>query len=299
MRAVQFHEYGDPQVLRVEEAAEPHAGPGQVRVRVRAASVNAIDWKVRAGLLAEMMPTAFPAIPGADAAGTVDEVGEGVRDVRVGDEVFGLAQGGTAELAVLTAWAAAPASWSPEQAAAAGLVSTTAIAGLDVLGDIDGATVLIEGAAGGVGSAAVEIAIARGATVVGTASERHHDFVRSLGAVPVTYGDGLAERVAVVAPHGVDAALDTVGSGSLADLVAIVGDASRVSSVADYGAAALGVVMVQGAANAAANLALAAQLGAAGAYMPRIEATYRVDEAATAHAHVQGGHTQGKVVVTL
>ena len=300
MRAVRFHQYGDPQVLNVDEVPEPHAGPGQVRIRVQAASVNPVDWKIRAGYLAEMMPTTFPAVTGSDAAGTVDEVGEGVVGVEPGDQVFGLAgSGGMAEFAVLDAWAPVPPRWSAEQAGAAGLVATTAIAGLDALGDLREKTVLIEGAAGGVGSAAVEIAMARGATVVGTASEPHHDFLRSLGAIPVAYGEGLAERVAAVAPGGVDAALDLAGSGSLADLVAIVGDPAKVASAADYNAAALGVAMVQGAANAPTNLALAAELGASGAYTPRIEATYPAEQAADAHAHVQAGHTRGKVVITF
>lgn len=299
MRAARFHQYGDPGVLTVEEAPEPHAGPGQIRIRVRATSVNPIDWKVRAGHLAEIMPTSFPAVPGSDAAGVVDEIGAGVTGVGTGDAVFGLAIGGAAELAVLTAWAPVPSRWSPEQAAAAGLVSTTAITGLDALGDIAGKTVLIEGAAGGVGSAAVEIAIARGAAVIGTASAAGHDFLRALGATPVTYGEGLAERVALAAPAGVDAALDVAGAGSLADLIAIVGDAAQVVTVADYNAAARGVVMVQGAANAAANLAIAADLGAAGTYTPRIHATYPLERAAQAHAHVQDGHPQGKVVITL
>lgn len=299
MRAVRFHEYGDHQVLTLGDAPEPHAGPGQVRIRVQATSVNAIDWKIRAGYLHEMMPATFPVTPGSDAAGVVDEIGDGVTDVHVGDAVFGLVQdGGAAELAVLTAWARVPSRWTPEQAAAAGLVSTTAIAGLDVLGDLSGKTVLIEGAAGGVGSAAVEIAIARDATVIGTASPANHDFVRSLGATPVGYGDGLADRIAELAPDGVDAALDTAGSGSLAELVAIVGDGSRVATVADYNAASLGVAMVMGSANAEANLALAAELGASGAYTPRVHGSYALDHAAEAHAHAQDGHPQGKVVIT-
>lgn len=299
MRAVRFHQYGGPEVLTVEDAPEPHAGPGELRVRVRATSVNPVDWKIRAGYMAEMVPTAFPAVPGSDAAGVVDEVGEGVEGVQVGDQVFGLAQGGAAEFAVLTAWAPVPSTWTLEQAAAAGLVSTTAIAGLDALGDISGKTVLIEGAAGGVGSAAVEIAIARGATVIGTAGAANHDFLRALGATPVTYGDGLAERVRAAAPSGVDAALDTAGSGSLADIVALVGDASRVASTADFNAGALGAASVNGAANARANLAEASRLGRSGAYTPRVAATYPLEKATEAHAHVQGGHTRGKVVITL
>ncbi len=299
MRAVRFHQYGGPEVLTVEDAPEPHAGPGQIRVRVHGTSVNPVDWKIRAGYLHEMMPVTFPAIPGSDAAGIVDEVGEGVTGVQAGEDVFGLAQAGAAELAVLTAWARVPSTWTREQAAAAGLASATAMAGLDALGDVSGKAVLIEGAAGGVGSAAVQLAVARGARVIGTASEVNHDFLRSLGAIPVTYGAGLADRVAAVAPDGVDAALDLAGSGSLADLVAIVGDPARVASAADFTAPSLGVAMVAGNANAQANLATAAELGAAGAYTPRVQAAYPLEQIAEAHAHVQGGHTRGKVVITV
>jgi NADPH:quinone reductase-like Zn-dependent oxidoreductase len=299
MRAVRFHEYGDPQVLTVEEAPEPHAGPGQVRIRVQASSVNPVDCKVRAGYMHEVMPQTFPAISGRDAAGLVDEVGAGVTGLSAGDAVFGLAQGGNAEHAVLTAWAPVPSTWSIAQAGAAGLVSTTAIAGLDALGDLEGRTILIEGAAGGVGSAAVQIAVARGATVIGTASQDNHDYLRELGAIPITYGPGLADRVAAVAPQGVDVAFDIVGSGSLADLVAIVGDPSKVVTIADFNGPALGVAIVAGDANAAENLPAAAELGSAGAYTPRVQVTYPLERTADAHAHVEGGHARGKVVITV
>ncbi|MDX8037122.1 NADP-dependent oxidoreductase [Lentzea sp. BCCO 10_0856] len=299
MRAVRFHEFGDPRVLTVEDAPAPHAGPGEIRIRVQAASVNPIDWKIRAGYMSEIMPTTFPAITGSDATGVVDEIGEGVTGVKSGDRVFGLGQGTVAEHAVLTAWAPVPSTWTMEQAAAAGLVSATAIASLNALGDLAGKTVLVEGAAGGVGSAAVQIAAARGATVIGTASEANHDFLRELGATPVTYGEGLAERVTAVAPAGVDAALDTAGSGSLADIVALVGDPSRVVTVADFGAAALGVAIIAGNTNAAVNLADASRLGESGAYTPRVQAGYPLEKTTDAHAHVQGGHTRGKVLITL
>jgi NADPH:quinone reductase-like Zn-dependent oxidoreductase len=299
MRAVRFHEFGDPHVLTVEDAPDPHAGPGQIRIRVQAASVNPVDLKIRAGYLDQFMPTTFPAITGTDATGVVDEIGEGVTGVEPGDRVFGLGQGTVAEYAVLTAWAPVPSSWSVEQAAAAGLVSATAMVSLDTVGVVSGNTVLVEGAAGGVGSAAVQIAVARGATVIGTASEVNHDFLRELGATPVTYGEGLAERVAAVAPDGVDAALDTAGSGSLADIVAIVGDASRVATIADFGADALGVPLVAGNVNAAANLADASRLGENGSYVPQVQSTYPLEKTADAHAHVQGGHTRGKVVIAL
>ncbi|GAA3813956.1 NADP-dependent oxidoreductase [Cellulomonas soli] len=300
MRAARFHQFGEPQVLTVEDAPEPHAGPGEIRIRVAAASVNPIDWKLRAGHLEAVYPVPLPAIPGRDASGTVDEVGEGVTDVQVGDTVWGL--GGlaatTAELAVLTAWAPVPSTWSLEQAAAAGLATATAAGALDALGDLQGRTLLIEGAGGGVGSAGVELAVARGATVIGTASERNHEFLRSLGAVPTTYGPGLADRVAALAPQGVDAAFDTAGSGSLADLVAIVGDAAQVVTVADYTAASLGARLVS-AENDSTRLRAAAELGKNGAYTPRVERTFPLAEVADAHVYVQGGHTQGKVVVTL
>ncbi|MFI6094765.1 NADP-dependent oxidoreductase [Lentzea sp. NPDC051213] len=299
MRAVRFHEFGDPHVLTVEDAPEPHAESSQIRIKVQAASVNPVDWKIRAGYMAEYMPTTFPAITGSDATGVVDEIGDGVAGVKPGDRVFGLAHGTAAEYAVLTDWATVPSAWTVEQAAAAGLVSATAIESLNALGDLSGKTLLIEGAAGGVGSAAVQIAVARGATVIGTASEANHAFLRELGATPITYGEGLAERVGAVAPGGVDAALDTAGSGSLADIVALVGDPSRVATVADFGAGALGVTLIAGNAHAAANLAEASQLGTAGAYTPRVQATYPLDKATDAHAHVQGGHTQGKVLLTL
>lgn len=145
----------------------------------------------------------------------------------------------------------------------------------------------------------VEFAVAQGATVVGTAGERNHDFLTSLGAVPTTYGPGLAERLATLAPDGVDLALDTAASGSLADLVAVVGDPARVATVADYpDAQRLGVHWAH-AENDPALLAEAAELGWQGRYTPRIERTYPLEEIADAHAYAERGHTRGKIVVRL
>ncbi|MEV3971321.1 NADP-dependent oxidoreductase [Streptomyces sp. NPDC050698] len=299
MRAVRFHEYGDPHVLTVEDVPEPHAGPGEIRIRVQATSVNPHDWKVRSGYLAEVMSTTFPEITGCDATGVVDEVGDGVSGVEAGDRVFGLSHRAAAEHAVLYAWAPVPSTWTTEQAAAAGLASATSLVSLNALGDISGKTVLIEGAAGGVGSAAVQIAVARGARVIGTASEANHDYLRELGAIPVTYGEGLAERVAAVAPDGVDAALDNAGSGSLADIVEIVGDASRVVTIADFTSADPDVRIIMGDVDAAVNLPEASRLGESGAYTPYVQAVYPLEQASDAHAHVQGGHTRGKVVITF
>lgn len=301
MRAARYHEYGGVEMLVVEQAPDPHPGPGEIRIRVAAASVNPVDWKVRSGAVREVLPVDLPAVPGRDAAGVVDEIGEGVRGVGVGDRVFGLGgvTGATAEFAVLSAWARTPDTWSDEEAAAAALGAVTAMGGLNALGPLKGRTVLIEGAAGGVGSAAVEIAVAQGATVIGTAGERNHEFLTSLGAVPTTYGAGLAERVTTLAPDGVDVVLDTAASGSLADLVALVGDPARVSTVADHANAQRLGVHVANAENDPALLAEAAELGRLGHFTPRVEATYPLERIAEAHAHSERGHTRGKIVVRL
>lgn len=300
MRAARYHSYGAPEVLVVEDVPEPHAGPGEVRVRA-AASVNPLDWKIRAGQVREVLPVDLPVIPGRDAAGIVDEIGDGVGGVAIGDSVWGL--GGvfdaTAEHVVLSAWAPVPSTWSLEQAAAAGLTTATAVGALNALGNLRGRTLLIEGAAGGVGSAAVEIAVGRGATVVGTASEAKHPFLIELGALPTTYGDGLANRVADLAPAGVDAVLDAAGSGSLKDLVAIAGDRDAVVTVADLqGAEALGVRHLW-AENDSTVLADGAELGERGAFTPRIARTFPIDEIVAAHREAERGHTQGKIVITI
>ncbi|MCO4696825.1 NADP-dependent oxidoreductase [Streptomyces sp. RO-S4] len=301
MRAARYHEYGDTTVLTVEEAPDPAPGPGEIRIRVAAASVNPVDWKVRGGAVRDVLPVDLPAIPGRDAVGRVDLVGAGVEGVSVGDRVFGLGgvTGATAELAVLSAWAPAPAEWSDTEAAGAALAAVTALSGLKALGPLSGRTLLVEGAAGGVGGAAVELAVAAGATVIGTAGTHNHAFLTELGAVPTTYGEGLAERLAVVAPQGIDLVLDTAASGSLGELVKIAGDPFRVVTVADHqGAGRLGV-RVADAVNDSTWLAEAAALGERGRYTPRVERTYPLEEIAKAHAHSQGGHVRGKIVVML
>ncbi|MCX4416719.1 NADP-dependent oxidoreductase [[Kitasatospora] papulosa] len=301
MRAARYHEYGGTDTLVVEQAPDPLPGPGEIRVRVAAAGVNPVDWKVRDGSVRDFLPVDLPAIPGRDAVGLVDMTGEGVTSVDIGDRVFGLGgvTGATAELAVLSAWAPAPAAWSDEEAAGAGLASVTALGGLRALGRLEGRTLLVEGAAGGVGGAAVEIARALGATVIGTASERNHAYLASLGAVPVTYGAGLAERLTGLAPNGVDLVLDAAASGSLPDLVEIAGGPDRVVTVADHVNAERLGVRVANAVNDSALLAEAAALGEQGRYVPRIDRTYPLEEIAQAHAHSERGHVRGKIVILL
>lgn len=299
MRAARFHRYGTPDVLIIEEAPEPHAGPGSVRIAVRAVSVNPIDHLLRAGALQDVLPLALPAIPGRDAAGVIDEVGDGVADARVGDLVFGL--GGvsdtTAEFAVLTAWSAVPADWTLEQAAAAGLASATAAGAVEALGGLDGRTILIEGASGAVGGAVAAFALAAGARVIGTARAENHHHLTALGVVPTTYGSGLADRVAALAPEGVHAAVHAAPSGSLPELLAIVGDAARVVTVVDKrGASHLGIRAVD-AVNDCRLLDRAADLGRRGLYSPRVDHVLSLADIARAHELAASG--AGKVVVTV
>lgn len=297
MRAALYHSYGAPDVLTIGETPEPHAGEGSVRIKVQATSVNPIDVLLRAGHLAQFLPLPFPVIPGRDAVGVVDEVGPGVLDAHIGDLVFGL--GGindtTGEFAVLTAWSSVPEGWSTAQAAAAGLASATAAGALEALDDLSGKTLLIEGASGAVGSAAAAFALAAGATVIGTASERSFAFLESLGVIPTTYGAGLAERVAALAPGGVDAALHSAPSSSLPELVDIVGDASKVVTVVDgEGAARLGTKKVD-ARNDSALLRSAAALGRAGGYAPRVDHEVALADIVRAHTLAEAG--EGKIVV--
>jgi NADPH:quinone reductase-like Zn-dependent oxidoreductase len=300
MRALRYTEYGGPEVLSVGEAPEPHAGPGQVRVRVRAASVNPADTKIRSGAMGGGDPAALPRVPGVDGAGVVDEVGQGVDGVEVGDEVLGLGSATAAELAVLTAWTAKPASMSWEDAAAIPLGAETAARALDLLGVGEGTTLLVDGAAGGVGSAAVQLAVARGATVIGTASERNHDYLRRLGAQPTTYGEGLVQRVRELTSGGVDAALDTAGKGSVPDLVRLVADPSQVVSIADFSAPEHGARVTSGGEERA-NYALAeaVRLHDEGRYVVEVERTFPLAEGAEAHRVSEGGHVRGKLVLVV
>jgi NADPH:quinone reductase-like Zn-dependent oxidoreductase len=299
MKAVQFGEYGGPEVLTVVEVDEPHAGAGQVRIVVRAAGVNGLDWKIRAGYMSEQMPIPLPAGTGLDAAGVVDEVGEGVSGVAVGDEVFGAGSATFAEYAVLANWALKPDGLSFEEAAGYPVPVETSIRILDQIGVQAGETLLVSGASGGVGSATVQIARDRGITVIGTASERNHDYLSSLGAIPTTYGDGLVERVRALAPDGIDAALDIAGSGVIPELIELTGDPSKVLSIADFSAPSLGAQVSMGGTGAAAAFAEAARLFSAGKLSIPVEKTFPLEAAAQAQAEAAAGHAAGRIVVTV
>lgn len=300
MFAVRFSEYGGPEVLTVDEVDEPHPEPGTVRIRARAASVNRMDSKVRSGSMRDVMRIGLPHIPGFDAAGVVDEVGEGVTDAAVGDEVFGLGKAGYAQHVVLDVWAAKPAQWSWEEAAGAGTAAETAVRALDGLELRESMTLLIDGAAGGVGSVAVQMAVARGARVIGTASEPKHAMLREWGAVPTVYGSGLEARVAALGPEGVDAVFDVVGKTPIEDLIAIAGRADRVLTIANFDAGSSGVQLTtRRSPTARQALEEAAGFGAQGRLTIPIERSFPFSEAPAAHALSQTGHVSGKVVLTV
>jgi NADPH:quinone reductase-like Zn-dependent oxidoreductase len=299
MRAVVYTEYGGPEVLRVDEIDDPHAEAGQVRIAVRAAGVNPIDWKQRSGMLREMAPVTFPVIDGREAAGVVDEVGAGV-DAAQGDEVFGFTvSGAAAEYAILDDFARKPAEVSWEEAAGLPVAVETSTRVFDSLGGVDGKTLVVNGAAGGVGDVAVQLAVARGARVIGTAGERNHDFLRSLGAKATTYGPGLVDRVRALVPDGVDLAFDTAGDESgIKDLIELTGDPGRVATIANFGAGALGVKVTGGTDRRFVEaLGDATGLIAAGRLRRSVAATFPFDRAADAHRRSEDGHVRGKLVL--
>lgn len=299
MKAVRFSRFGGPEVLELVDLPAPHPGPGQVRIAVRAAGVNASDWKKRGGLMDDELPQTL----GYEAAGVVDELGAGVADVAIGDRVFGFAAepAAQAESAVLAYYAPIPPALDFAGAAALPAAIETSTRALDQLGVQAGRTVLVSGASGSVGSAAVQLALARGARVIGTASPANHDYLRGLGAEALAYGDGLVERVRALSPDGVDLALDVAGSGVLPELIELAGDAAHVVTIADFaGAREFGVRFSRGDAGRA--LHVIGEIGAlieSGRFAPPEVRTFPLAEVARAHEVSERGGVRGKLVLVL
>ncbi|MFB7165032.1 NADP-dependent oxidoreductase [Streptomyces sp. NPDC056242] len=299
MKAVRFSRFGGPEVLELVDLPDPHPGPGEVRIAVRAAGVNASDWKKRKGLMDEGLPQTL----GYEAAGVVDELGEGVADVAVGERVFGFSTEGAAqaELAVLSYYAPIPPSLDFPGAAALPAAGETAMRAIGQLGVVSGGTLLINGASGSVGSAAVQFAVVRGARVIGTASPANHEYLRSLGAEPVAYGDGLAERVRAIAPDGVDLALDVAGSGVLPELIGLAGGPDHVVTLADFaGAQEYGVRFSRGDSGRAVHvLGEMGELIESGRLSLPVAQTFPLTEIAKAHRVSEDGHVRGKLVLVI
>ncbi|MBO1416653.1 NADP-dependent oxidoreductase [Streptomyces sp. FH025] len=301
MKAVTVPRFGGPEVLRVTEVPDPEPGPGEVRVRVFAAAVQPADLAIRDGWSPPGVTVEPPVVLGNEFAGVVDRLGPGTEGRRVGDEVLGFRLlNCQAELVTVDAaqLVAKPAGMPWEQAGSLSASGQTAHVALTLLGVGPGDTVLVHGASGGVGTVAVQLARAWGATVIGTASERNHDYLRELGAIPVAYGEGLVERVRAVAPQGVDAAFDAAGRGALEASVELVADRDRIGTVVDYPAAErLGVRGLR-APRTAERLAELVRLWEAGGLRLEVAEALPLEKAAEAHRLVGTGHVRGKVVLT-
>ena len=304
MRAAVYDAYTDNfDDITVRELPDPKLPPASVLIEVRAAGVNPVDWKLVGGHLDPVMPTQFPVIPGWDVAGVVVGLGFDTPEFSIGDEVVAYARkdvlgGGTfaEKVAVpVHAVAAKPKSLSWEQAGGLPLAGGTALRTLDSLGEIDGKTVLIHGASGGVGSFAVQIARAAGARVIGTASETNHEYLRGLGAEPVTYGDGLVERVLEATGGKVDGVADFVG-GVLDDTLAVLAEDGAHASVADPSVADHDgrYIWVRPDGSETARLGL---LVDEGKLTVDVAATYGLDQVPQAFKDSATGHVRGKLVI--
>ncbi|MFF4626691.1 NADP-dependent oxidoreductase [Streptomyces griseorubiginosus] len=300
MKAILFDRFGGTEVLYEADIEVPQPGPGQVRVRVKAAGLNALDGKIRSGMMEAVRPTTFPAVPGGELAGVVDALGEGVTDVKVGDEVQGWSDTGSyAQYALATTVAPKPAGLNWQHAVALPVAGETAERVLNLLGVAAGETVLMHGASGAVGTLAVQLATARGARVIATAGPSNQDYLTSLGATATVYGEGLVERVRALAPEGVDAVFDLAGKGALEDSVTLRGSTERIVTIADFGARQLGITFSQGSPErSTARLAALAQDAAAGKLVTTVTA-YPLDKAAKAQQVSDAGHVRGKLVLNV
>ncbi|WP_327288603.1 NADP-dependent oxidoreductase [Streptomyces sp. NBC_01198] len=301
-KGIAFSEFGAADVLRPLDLDVPDPGPGQVRIEVRAAGVNPLDTKIRSGAMKQAFPVELPHVPGTEASGVVESVGADVTGLAVGDEVFGpTASGAYAGLALAEAvkLAVKPPSLGFPEAAALPVAAETAFRGLDELGARAGETLLVHGAGGGVGTVAVQFAVARGLRVIGTASPANHDRLRALGANPVTYGAGLVDRVRAAAPEGVDLIFDTTGlAESLAASIELMDGTERVLSIGDaVTAGQYGVPFSASGGHGQDAFAEALALHAEGTLDVAIHQTYPLAEAADAQRASEAGHLAGKIIL--
>lgn len=307
MKAVSYRTYGGPEVLEYGDLPEPKVGPDAVLIKVKAAAVNPVDWKAQLGYLDGLLDSVFPVIPGWDVSGVVVRPGVDAVEYQEGDEVIGyvredfLSRGTFAEYvaAPVRTLARKPAGLTFEQAAGLPLAGLTAYQVLvKAIRLREGETVLVHAAAGGVGSLAVQIAAHLGARVIGTASERNHGYLRSLGAEPVTYGEGLADRVGALAPDGVQAVLDLVGGDALTVSPDLLAPGGRLVSIADPAVLGLGGRYFWVRPDAA-DLAALSDLAGRGVVGVEVAATFPLEKAADAQRLSAEGHTRGKIIVTV
>jgi NADPH:quinone reductase-like Zn-dependent oxidoreductase len=303
MKAVRFESYGDLDVLNVVEVPDPVAGEGEVLVRVKAVGINPGETMIRKGYLHDLWPATFPSGQGSELAGVVEQAGDGVDDWHAGDEVIGFTneRASQAELVVVPAGnlVSRPTVVSWDAAGALFAVGSTGWAAVRAVGVSSGDVVVISGAAGGVGTVAVQLARNIGATVIGLASEPHHSWLRDHGAIPVTYGDGVAERIREAADGRVDAMIDTFGSGYV-DLAIELGiPPERINTLIDYQAAGRVGANTDGSAAGASPAVLAelVELIGDGKLEIPIAETYPLDQVRDAYRELEQRHTLGKIVL--
>jgi NADPH:quinone reductase-like Zn-dependent oxidoreductase len=294
---IYFEQYGGPKVLQQGDEVVPEPGYGQLRIVNRAISVNPVDWKVVAGYLKQFRPVQFPAVPGNESAGVIEAVGSGVEGLAVGDEVIwsGFTGAYRAQANVEVAdLITKPTGIDFEQAASLPIAGGTAYSLVHQIGLREDDTVLVHGAAGGVGSATVQIARALGARVIGTASTANHDYLASIGAEPVRYGDGLVAAVKALGP--ITASIDTFGgAASVAATVRLLPDLSRaVTAVTDEHSSAAGIAAVAAAAD---RLAAVVKLAEQGRLRFAIAERIPLADAAKAFELSYAGHLRGKIIL--
>ena len=304
MKAVVYRRFGGPEVLEYTDVPNPKLAQNSVLVRVRAAALNPADHQLQAGLGVSHTDAWFPVIPGWDVAGVVERIGAGVSEFAPGDEVIGyirqdiLHNGAYAELvsAPVETLVRKPRTTSWPEAAGLPLAGLTAYRAIvQTLNVEPGETVLIHGAAGGVGVLAAQLALARASRVIGAASMGHHDFLRSIGVLPVAHGEGIAHRVQALAPNGLDAVLDCVGKGVLHTTSNLGSSRMRACSIADVGPS---ITTVFARLDRAALTRLVAMVDEGKLRVP-IAATYPLAQAAAAQTALKQPHPAGKIVLVV
>ena len=311
-RAVRYDQFGGIDVLRVEEVERPIPGDGQVLVRVKAAGINPSEAAIRTGAVSKLFPSTFPSGQGSDLAGIIEEVGPGagsgagpgVGGFSPGDEVIGFTQhrASQAELVVVEAddLARKPEKVPWEVAGGLYVVGVTATGAVQAVHPAEGETVVISGAAGGVGSLAVQLARRTGATVIGLASEGNHEWLKSHGVIPVAYGDGVEGRIRAAAPGGVDAFIDTFGGGYVELALALGVAADRIDTIADFAAAGKYGVKTDGGTAAGPGARVLAELAgliADGYLEVPIANVYPLAQVREAYTELERRHTRGKIVL--
>jgi len=302
-RAVRFNNYGGLEVLQVVEVDRPVPGPGKVLVRVKAAGINPGEASIRKGLFADRWPSTFPSGQGSDLAGIVEEVGPGVPNVAVGDEVIGFSndRSSQAELVVIDSGnlVPRPANVPWEQAGALFIAGSTAYAAVRSVALKAGDTVVVSGAAGGVGSIAVQLAREAGAKVIGLAGAANHQWLTDHGVIPIAYGDGVEDRIRVASGGKVDAFVDTFGGGYVELALKLGVPANRIDTIIDFAAAAKYGVMTEGS-QAAANAEVLGELAgllASGRLEIPIAKVYPLAKVRDAYQELEQRHTRGKIVL--